>query len=77
MVMTAFCLSSSTRSRTTAFSLAFIAGNERLPEQPVPPTHSVDLPEDETLEQPNPGDPGPPVLKPPKKPHLPGQPDPD
>jgi hypothetical protein len=54
-----------------------MSGNERLPEQPVPPTHSVDTPDDDPLEQPNPGDPGPPVLIPSKKPHLPGQPAPD
>jgi hypothetical protein len=74
--MTAYCQSTSNRSRPTAFMLPLLfAGTERLPEQPVPPNHSLDTPDDEQFDEPNPGDPGPPVLKPPKRPHLPGMPE--
>lgn len=69
--MTAYCLSSTSRSRPSLFTLACSGAEKPLPEQPVPPTHSVDTPDDTQIEQPNPGDPGPPVLLPPKKPHLP------
>lgn len=63
--MTAFCLSSTSHSRPIAFTFAMTGGERPLPEQPVPPNHSVDTPDDEPLDdQPNPGDPGPPVLKP-------------
>jgi hypothetical protein len=67
--MTAYCLSSTSRSRPLAF-MFMAAGGERhpLPEQPVPPTHSVDTPDDEGVDdQPNPGDPGPPLLRPSRK----------
>lgn len=70
--MTAYLLSSTSRSRPLAFTFAMmdadVGGDRPMPEQPVPPTHSVDTPDDETLDdQPNPGDPGPPVLRPSKK----------
>ena len=66
--MTAYCLSSTSRSRPSFFTFAMMGGERQLPEQPVPPTHSVDTSDDEPLDdQPNPGDPGPPVLRPSKK----------
>ena len=83
--MTAYLLSTTSRSRPLAFTFAALhtdvdalrparqhrleaGGDRHMPEQPVPPTHSVDTPDDEPLDdQPNPGDPGPPVLRPSKK----------
>lgn len=64
--MTAYCVSSSNRTRPSTFMFAMMGG-EPMPEQPVSPTHSIDTPDEEPIEQPNPGDPGPPVLRPSKK----------
>jgi hypothetical protein len=46
--MTTYCLSSTVRSRPTAFLFA-AAGGERQPQLPVPPNYSVDTPFDDPL----------------------------
>jgi len=68
--MTAYCISSTSRSRPLSFMLSS-GGDERRPQQPVPPNISVDTPNDDEVELPNLSDSGPPDLMPPKKPHLP------
>ena len=72
--MTAYCLSSTSRSRPTMFTIGMVdermpeqsstalaGGDERLPQQPVPPNLSVDFPDDDPIDDPEPGDPAMPV----------------
>ena len=65
IVMTTYCLSSTSRSRPTAFMVA--GGGDRLPSQPVPPNYSVDTPFDDPLEDPGDEEPVPPFSRPSKK----------
>jgi hypothetical protein len=62
--MTTYCLSSSCRSRPTAFMLG-AEGGDRLP--PQPPNYSVDTPFDDPLEDPGEEEPAPPFSRPSKK----------
>jgi len=72
--MTAFCLSSTSRSRPTVFTVAaMVGGTERIPQQPVPPTYSVDTPDDENLEDLDPNEAGGPTIGRPNKKHLPDE----
>lgn len=63
--MTTYCLSSTSRSRPTAFMVG-AGGGDRLPPQPVPPG-SVDTPFDDPLEDPGEEEPVPPFSRPSKK----------
>ena len=65
--MTSYCLSSASRTRPRAFIFATGPGDERLPQQPVPPNISVDTPDDEPIDLANDGDPRPPAIGPSKK----------
>jgi hypothetical protein len=62
--MTAFCLSSTVRSRPLTFMI--LGGAEQIPE-PVPPNQSVETSDEDLLEQPLPVDPGLPLARPGKK----------
>ena len=65
--MTTYCLSSASRTRPSAFIFAIGGGDERLPQQPVPPNISVDTPDEEPIDLANDGDPRPPAIGPSKK----------
>ncbi|MEY4508513.1 MAG: hypothetical protein RLZZ450_635 [Pseudomonadota bacterium] len=64
--MTAFCVSSTSRSRPLTFMIMTAGGAEHIPE-PIPPNQSVETSEEDSLEQPLPTDQGLPLGRPGKK----------
>jgi hypothetical protein len=64
--MTAFCVSSTSRSRPLTFMIMNAGGAEHMPE-PVPSNQSVETPDEDSLEQPLPTDQGLPLGRPGKK----------
>ena len=64
--MTAFCLSSTSRSRPLTFMIMSAGGAEHIPE-PIPPNQSVETSDEEPLEQPLATDQGLPLNRPGKK----------
>jgi hypothetical protein len=64
--MTAFCVSSTSRSRPLTFMVMSLGGAEHIPE-PIPSNQSVETSDEDGLEQPLPTDQGLPLGRPGKK----------
>jgi hypothetical protein len=64
--MTAFCLSTTSRSRPLTFMIMNAGGPEHIPE-PIPPNQSVETSDEDPLEQPQATDQGLPLSRPGKK----------